>query len=205
MANKKGKSAKYTRKIDTKEPIPRLLIVCEGEKTEPNYFRSFRVTNSVIDIEGLGGNPGKIVDKAQELNEEGRYDQVWCVFDRDCWSAEDFNNAIQKANNQGYKVAYSNEAFELWYVLHFEFLNTGIPRKDYRKKLTELLKQEYKKNSENIYENLYDKQSTAIKNATKLLSLYNPLNPGKDNPSTTVHLLVQELNRINSAGKNILL
>lgn len=93
------------------------------------------------------------------------------------------------------QIAYSNEAFELWYVLHFEFLNTGIPRKDYCKKLKALLGHKYQKNSDTIYDELFDKQSTAIKNAVKLLQQYDPQNPVEDNPSTTVHLLVQELNR----------
>jgi hypothetical protein len=90
-------------------------------------------------------------------------------------------------------VAYSNEAFELWYVLHFEFLNTGIPRDDYIKKMTKLLGKKYQKNSDTIYDELINKQATAIRNAEKLLASYNYSTPGQDNPSTTVHLLVKEL------------
>ena len=84
----------------------------------------------------------------------------------------------------------------MWYILHFEYLNTGIPRKDYIRKLSSLLVgQKYQKNSETIYDELLDKQPTAIRNAEKLLTEYDPHVPAKDNPSTTVHLLVQELNR----------
>ena len=79
--------------------------------------------------------------------------------------------------------------------MHFEFLNTGIPRSDYIKKLKALLGHKYKKNSETIYDELLNKQPTAIKNAATLLKQYYPQNPVEDNPSTTVHLLVQELNR----------
>jgi hypothetical protein len=129
------------------------------------------------------------------MKEQEEYDQVWCVFDRDSWSSEDFNNAIQIAKKQGFSVAYSNEAFELWYVLHFEFLNSGIPRDDYCKKLNSLLNKKYQKNSEAIYDELLDKQSIAIRNAENLLKQYNPNIPSKDNPSTTIHLLVQELNK----------
>ncbi len=185
------------RKVDTREVRQRFLIVCEGEKTEPNYFRSFRVPKNVaeIDVHGLGENPSKLVQSAKELKEQEDYDQVWCVFDRDSWTVEDFNNAIKNANAQGFKVAYSNEAFELWYVLHFEFLNTGIPRSDYLRKLTSLLSRTYQKNSETIYDELFEKQSIAIRNAENLLKQYDPHNPVRDNPSTTVHLLVLELNR----------
>ncbi len=198
MPRRKINSRGYSqRKVDTREVRQRFLIVCEGEKTEPNYFRSFRVPKNVaeIDVHGLGENPSKLVQSAKELKEQEDYDQVWCVFDRDSWTVEDFNNAIKNANAQGFKVAYSNEAFELWYVLHFEFLNTGIPRRDYLRKLTFLIGREYRKNSETIYDELFEKQSIAIRNAENLLRQYDPHNPVRDNPSTTVHLLVQELNK----------
>ncbi|MEH2109977.1 RloB family protein [Nostoc sp.] len=198
MPKKKEISRGYSpRKVNTREIRQRFLIVCERAKTEPNYFRSFRVPKNVaeIDVQGLGENPSKLVQSAKILNGQGEYDQVWCVFDRNSWTLEDFNNAIIKAEAQGFKVAYSNEAFELWYVLHFEFLNTGIPRSDYLKKLTSLFGRTYQKNSETIYDELFDKQSIAIKNAENLLRQYNPHIPVKDNPSTTVHLLVQELNK----------
>lgn len=183
------------RKVGIKELRERFLIVCEGDKTEPNYFRCFRVPKDVIDVRGFGFNPSKLVEKAKELKSQGDYDQVWCVFDRDDWPKQDFNNAIANASREGFKIAYSNEAFELWYVLHFEFLNTGLPRKDYIDKLDKLLKSKYKKNSDLIYEEIENLQSAAIKRAKSLLQQYSPQNPENDNPSTTVHLLVEELNK----------
>jgi len=183
------------RKVDVREVKQRFLIVCEGKKTEPNYFRGFRVPKDVMEIQGLGENPSKLVQSAKIFKEQGEYDQVWCVFDRDSWTEEDFNNAIHSAESYDFKIAYSNEAFELWYVLHFDFLNSGIPRKDYRVKLTSLLGKKYEKNSLTIYNDLIEKQIVAIKNAEKLLQQYEPQEPVKDNPSTTVHLLVQELNK----------
>ncbi|BAZ42965.1 abortive phage resistance protein [Calothrix sp. NIES-4101] len=184
-----------SRKVNTREIRQRFLIICEGEKTEPNYFKSFRVPTVVIEVQGLGINPSKIVDQAIESQNPEEYDQVWCVFDRDSWTEVDFHNAIKKAKDAGVQIAYSNESFELWYVLHFEFLNTGIPRSDYLKKLNQLLGYKYSKNSDSIYEELLERQSHALKNAENLLKQYKPCNPARDNPSTTVHLLVQELNR----------
>ncbi len=171
------------------------MIVCEGKKTEPNYFNSFRVPGKIIVATGLGENPSRLVESAKKLKKNGDYDQVWCVFDRDIFRPEDFKNAIQSAKAQGFGVAYSNEAFELWYILHFEFLNSGISRNDYSSKLSGLMGREYLKNSETVYEELLDRQLTAIHNATKLLQQYSSPDPAKDNPSTTVHLLVQELNK----------
>ncbi len=197
MHRSKNSSGYSARKVSTREIKQRFLIGCEGSKTEPNYFKSFRVPKIVIEIQGLGQNPTKLVQSVKELKSQGDddYDQVWCVFDRDSWTKQDFNNAISNAEKYGFEVAYSNEAFELWYVLHFEFLNTGIPREDYMKKLTFMLCKKYQKNSRNIYDDLIDRQDTAIKNAKKLLKQYEPQNPEQDNPSTTVHLLIEQLNK----------
>ncbi|MFB2768241.1 RloB family protein [Pelatocladus sp. BLCC-F211] len=140
--NKHSRGASYRgysrRKVDVRELRKRFLIVCEGEETEPNYFRSFRTPGLVIAVHGIGANPSRLVEKAKELHSQDEYDQIWCVFDRDSWSKQDFNNAIQNAKVQGFDVAYSNEAFELWYILHFEYLNTGLPREEYKKKLSKL-------------------------------------------------------------------
>jgi len=204
--NKKSSSRRtnidyYNRKVKTRRWF---LIVCEGEKTEPNYFRSFPVDPTVIklDIKGEGKNTKSLVEKAIEFkndSESDETDRFWCVFDRDKNpknpnDAQNFNAAINIANNNGIKVAYSNDAFELWYLLHFHYYNTQISRKDYPDMLTELLGHKYQKNSETIYEKLKDKQENAIKNAKRLLQEYDRPNPETDNPSTTVHLLVEELN-----------
>jgi hypothetical protein len=189
-------SSGYTpRTTDTRDVKQRFLIVCEGEKTEPNYFRSFRVPKLVVDVKGFGENPSKLVERAIQESKLDAYDQIWCVFDRDSWTFNDFNGAIAAAQKLKFKVAYSNESFELWYILHFEFLNVGISRKDYNKRLTALLGRKYEKKGGDMYDELFSKQATAIANAEKLLSQYDRPDPAINNPSTTVHLLVKELNR----------
>jgi RloB-like protein len=183
------------RDLDTRETKQSFLIVCEGTKTEPKYFKSFRVP---VRAEGVAKDPSGLVDCAKVLAKEDRYDQVWRVFDRDpgtdSWTAENFNSALHKAEALGFKVAYSNECFEIWYILHFEYLNTGLPRDDYGRKLRGHLKQKYKKNDPDMYNKILDKQPMAIKFAKKLLASYDPHNPEQDNPCTTVHLLVEALN-----------
>jgi hypothetical protein len=190
---------------DRKEKSRRwFLIVCEGEKTEPYYFKSFPVDAKVIklDIKGEGRNTQSLVEKAIKLKNGSEFDETdrfWCVFDRDenpnnPNDSQNFNSAITLARNNGIDVTYSNDAFELWYLLHFHFYNTRISRQRYPNMLTRLLGHEYKKNSETIYEELKDKQQDAIKHAKLLLQKYDSPNPKTDNPSTTVHLLVEELN-----------
>ena len=122
------------------------------------------------------------------------YDQVWCVFDRDDFGGT-FNEAIEKAKKKGFRVAYSNEAFELWYLLHFIYFDTAIGRVDYIRKLNEHLDKEYSKNSEVMFDILLTKMEQAIRNASTLIESYSTRNPNRNNPSTTVHELVIELNK----------
>lgn len=130
-----------------------------------------------------------------EMRVESDYDQVWCVFDCDSFPTANFNEAIRLAGQEGIKVAYSNEAFELWYLLHFDYVNTGISRRDYITSIEARVGSGYKyaKNSRDMYERLQSRQQIAIKNAEQLLKSRRP---AEDNPSTTVHLLVKELLKI---------
>jgi len=121
------------------------------------------------------------------------YDRIWVVFDKDSFPASNFDNAINKAESNDFGCAWSNEAFELWYILHFEYRNTGMTRDKYKVKLTELLGSEYKKNDSDMYGKLSDKQQDAIRNASKLLESHGSLPPSSSNPATTVFKLVQEL------------
>jgi hypothetical protein len=195
-------SAGYrNRRFNTRELRQRFLIVCEGTRTEPNYFAAFRVAKRVVrvDVRGSGTNTLGLVQRTLEIRaEEGyteHYDQVWCVFDRDSFPADDFDDAIWLARSKGVRTAYSNEAFELWYVLHFQYLVTAFNRHDLASRLSELLGHRYAKNSSSMYRELLTRQATAIANAERLLQQYDHRSPAAENPSTTVHLLVQELNR----------
>lgn len=195
---KKRRDKRTQRKAFIKEQRDRILIVCEGEKTEPQYFEGYGLTN--VTVEGTGRNTDSLVDYAITLAKRAKklkepYDQVWCVFDRDSFPAENFNNALFLAKQNNINVAYTNEAFELWYVLHFHYLDAAISREQYISKLDDSLGFRYEKNSPYIFDALFDKQSTAIRNATRLLETYPTPNPEKDKPSTTVHLLVNELNK----------
>lgn len=99
------------------------------------------------------------------------------------------------AQQNGIEIAYSNEAFEVWYLLHFNYFHVGVSRESYKQKLTRCLKKEYKKNSTTMYDDLILNQKKAIKYAKQLLNSYKNHNPEKDNPSTTVFRLVEELNK----------
>lgn len=204
------------RKEKIKEIRVYFLIVCEGEQTEPNYFKSFKtnVKSFVYTIEtlGEGSNTKDLVKRTIRARENSsqKYDSVWVVFDKDSFKPNDFNGAIHLAESNNIKVGWSNEAFELWYLLHFQYRNTSMSRDDYKvaieneinakiiasSKSKKAKKFEYKKNSLEMYSILekYGNQNQAISWAKKLESYHLCNNFAIHNPCTKIHLLVEELN-----------
>lgn len=185
------------RGVETRPMVARFLIVSEGEQTEKLYFEAFETSGLKVHAIGTGRSSVDVVREAVKHRDRSGFDftQVWCVFDRDHCTSESFRDAIAAAKRNDMRVAYSNEAFELWFLLHFMFFDSAVGRQDYAEKLDGLLGHEYDKNSPTMYAELADRQETAIANAIRLLALYQRPNPHVDNPSTTVHLLVQELNK----------
>ena len=184
------------RPVGVRQLRQRFLIVCEGAKTEPSYFQGFQVPGDIeVVVLGLGENTDSLVESAIRLSKRDNYDQVWCVFDRDSFPAGAFNRALQLAGAAGLKVAYTNEAFELWYLLHFDYHDAALSRTQYTGKLSERLGRPYVKNDPHMYEHLHPRQGAAIRHAASLRRSYSELNPEQDNPSTTVDLLVTQLNQ----------
>lgn len=190
--------------------VCRILIVCEGEKTEPNYFRSFDKLNRggiVYDIKCDGGgiNTLQVVEKAIELRDQAiqarmPFDSVWVVFDRDSFPSAKFNAAIQKALSCDINCAWSNEAFELWYIYHFVNRTTPMSRGDYQKEITSHLCKKkvgyhYKKNDPNMRTYLlrYGNEEQAIKFAEQQEMNFDDYRFAEHNPATWVYKLVRLL------------
>ena len=130
MAATKGKNInprverKITRISGVREVKQTFLIICEGVNTEPDYFNAFRLTSANVKAVGQGMGTLTLVQKAINIKEQekrkGRiYNQNWVVFDKDDFPENDFNSAILLAQQNGFEVAYSNQAFEFWFLLHF--------------------------------------------------------------------------------------
>lgn len=202
---------KNKRKVNFKKLRKFILIVCEGTKSEPNYFESFKIqmpkgSLEKVTIKGTGRNTTSLVQYAKRVNDERTnsnlpdFDSVWIVFDRDSFLKNNVNEAVKKATMHNFKVAFSNEAFELWYVLHFDCLESKNDRKQYIKILNEIFKSKglvkYKKNTLDIYKILkeHGNQKLAIKYAKKLEILHKGLTPEQSKPSTSVFKLVELLN-----------
>ncbi len=197
-AARRPRKRPYMDRAVNRRPIQkRFLIICQGEQTEPNYFAAFRNPRLVIRTVSAPRNPSRVVETALRLREQSEqpFDQVWCVFDCDDTPAADFNRALQLAGSNRIEVAYSNQAFELWYLLHFQAVSGALHRAQYIQRLEKHLGHGYQKNSPRLYNELLGLQSQAIERARQLLESYNPSDPFHDDPSTTVHRLVEQLNR----------
>ena len=128
----------------------RIIIACEGSRTEPGYFDSIRESKglsrkSIIIVPHVGTDPFTVVNSAVTARDEqrrrrdwGRKDEAWAVFDGDehkLENPENWNNAIQRASGQGIRLAVSNPCFEFWYLLHFQEHRSHLTRQKARELL----------------------------------------------------------------------
>lgn len=187
----------------------KVLIVCEGEKTEPNYFLELRdyykLNSAFVKITGeSGSSPTSVIKHAQELykraKEEGdQFDKVYCVIDKDCHS--DYERACNIIFNLNPKNIFvlinSVPCFEYWLLLHFKYTTTpytllqGNPPS--RQVFSELKKflPNYSKGRQGLFKELFKKLDTAIQNSKNALKSAH--NSKTDMPSTYVHSLIEFL------------
>jgi len=214
----KRRARKEQKRAQNNKPVRQYyLIVCEGEKTEPNYFEALKLKLprgvlklKNIDINGTGKNTVSIIREAKKLRKAYKkqhtrvIDKLWVVFDRDSFPPQNFNNAINEAETSKPKIycAWTNEAFELWYLLHFNYYDSAITRDRYKILIEKAVNKasgqknfKYKKNSPNMYDILdkYGDQNLAIKNSKTLEKEYSDKSYANHNPCTRVHVLVGEL------------
>lgn len=196
--------------IEIKETNKTILIVGEGQ-TEKLYFESFPVLTLTVEAINLKGQSKlKLIESTTSILEasDTKYDEVWCVFDMDVKQGEkefsDFDNAIAKGTALGYKIAYSNDSFELWFYLHFHYTEHKNHRTFYYKSLGEQWKLNYEKDGkaykfcQTIYSKLENdvnaSQEKAIERAKKLYIEKSNLPFHKQNPVSLVYQLVIFLN-----------
>lgn len=133
------------RRAAVRQPYERLLIVCEGEKTEPQYLRDiqreYRLATTHVQVLacGCGTAPLQVVEYAERLFrkgarekgiEAGAFDRLAVVLDRDEHAtyhaalnkAAALNGKLRNDERQGvpFDAIASVPCFELWLLLHFE-------------------------------------------------------------------------------------
>lgn len=179
---------KITRISGVREVKQTFLIICEGVNTEPDYFNAFRLTSATV----------KAINIKEQERQRGRtYNQNWVVFDKDDFPENDFNSAILSARQNDFEVAYSNQAFEFWFLLHFNLYQGALHRSRYEKMLSTLLGFAYTKKSgvsSKMFNALFLKQEQAINHAKTIMKQFDGNNPAQQESSTTVYRLVEELN-----------
>lgn len=222
LKTKRREEPLLQRNEPSKIEHPTILIVCEGENTEPSYFRQFKLSSATIKPIGEGYNTNSLVKRAKEISVRKvgskkirKYDQIWCVFDADPKydnpkHAQNFNKAIELAEKYGFGIAYSNQAFEYWIILHLDdHQGGGMNRNEYNNKINTLLNpfglsydgDRSKLITDEIFELLdgidekYKKERKilAIERAKRIYNSFNHLNPASEESSTTVFRLVEEL------------
>jgi hypothetical protein len=208
-----GKYSKRERKSARRAPEKRreqkkrLLVLCEGIKTEPQYIRGYerhakRTSVAVVDVEfykeSESAVPLTLVKDARErkkLSEkrarkdpyEG-YDEIWCVFDRD--EHPHVPEALNMARDNDIHVAYSNPCFELWLLLHFVESPGAQHRHELQRRMRDHVSA-YEKSV--VFEDYSPGLDAAMQRAARLEAHAADDDDSGRNPSTGVFRLIQSI------------
>ncbi len=198
------------RRKARRAPYDVILIVCEGGKTEPQYFCELRsdlkLNNLNVVITGeCGSDPCSVVDYAiKKAKEDGDYDHVFCIFDKD--RHPNYSEALEKITRVRLKAEVraitSVPCFEFWLLLHFE--DTARPYDSIGSRsicdsvIRDLKRHfpRYSKGQKNIYQKTKLNINVAIQRAQRVLKASR--SAGTDNPSTLIHELIQYLQSLSS-------
>lgn len=227
-SKRKARSGKELQRRKATRSVPdRVLIVTEGSKTEPTYFRKLiqelGLTTARVQIVGDGGSaPKSVVEEAEKrLNHDADFEQIYCIFDRDRHTSYDI--ALQAvrtlAESRNFKTKTvcaitSVPCFELWYLLHvsesrkpYESASTGgSPAQSL---ISDLKKNApfnnyEKKDCEEFYKIISEHRENAIARAENFLLEATRTGDQEfhENPSTRVHIVVKALMKISEKQKN---
>lgn len=208
------------RKLGRRATYDRILIVTEGEKTEPLYFGEIRAAyrlhtaNVEVRPSGAGTAPTQVVEYAKKLFEEGdrhrdlqprAFEQVYAVFDRDDHAsyfdalalAEFLNGRLRSDAKQPIKFAAvaSVPSFELWLLLHFEHVNAPIHRDEVMDRLRRHLPR-YEKGAGNAFDATKRLLADATQRADELAARFSAYTDPE--PYTAIAGLVKLLTTLRS-------
>jgi hypothetical protein len=200
------------RRRASREPYAKVLIVCEGEKTEPNYFHGlkeyYRLSSANVEIGGnIGSAPSNLYDYARQRYREEKdngdpYDHVYCVFDRDTHDSylQTVQDIAHSKPKDVFQAITSIPCFEYWLLLHFEYSTkpyNPLPGYSACHQVFDDLKKfmlDYAKGQDEIFMKLQPQLEFAKANAERALKTANC--NSTDNPSTRVHELVDFLQHL---------
>jgi hypothetical protein len=206
---RKAKAASdLARKQAARQAFEKILIVCEGEKTEPHYFKEvvdhYELHTANVSISGKGGSaPRSVVEHGMALffaekqaYPKNPFDRVYFVFDRD--QHETYDEALAKIVAAPQKNTFfainSVPSFEFWLLIHFTYTTQpfkAIGKTSSGKAVLDKLKnylRAYEKGSKNTFSTLLPLLPTAKINAN--MANANAQAKKTDNPTTQVHVLL---------------
>ena len=188
----------------SREPYDRVLVVCEGAKTEPLYLDElldyYKLSTANVEVMGTGVDPLSLVNRAMERAKHekrrgDRFDRIYCVFDRN--SHTNFSNASHNAIQSGIRLARSWPCFEYWLLLHFQYTRKPYAPTDGRSASQNCVLdlrnhlEEYRKGRRGVFLTLLSRLGEATSNADRAMN--ECLKAGGQNPSTEFHELVKYL------------
>lgn len=209
----------FRRARGSKRPAQSILIVTEGQVTEPVYFEAIKLKLAVqtveIEVVGAGkGDPRRLAEAALEERKERKkknrtgtlalskapdFDALWIVFDTDVPVEHGkFHDGVAFASANGVKIADSSPCFEYWLLLHLDYTTAQMAKfVDVKPRLEAALGSSYAKNCKQSAQQippLIEKLGAAIKHAERVRKLHEEAGtPPPPNPSTNVDLLIQAI------------
>ena len=202
------------RRLSHRPPKRRILVACDGEQTEPNYFRGLRRLQEVHDrfvliiVPGKGKTPRETVEGAirrfhqeKRRGKEFQYDDVWCILDvEEEGRNATLNEARHLARKEHFYVALSNPAFEVWLLAHFErtarsFLNCDQVIRQLDRHWQQRFAAGYEKSDSRIFDRLGERRADAVRNAKSVREEHfrQVVDSVQCNSSTEVYRLVELL------------
>ena len=221
--------------VRKEDKLATFIIFTEDKTSERLYFESFQTSNLKINVvENQKSKMENVFRAIKYCEQKKAFDKgihVWCVFDRDFngnpgildKTEISFDESPHTAKRNNIKVAWSNDSFELWILLHYEDVDPKEPllRSKYYERLTEILKADTKisndfrvaigKGTFNYYDDIKSlnpfknhilpilknetRRTAAIERAEKLENHHTTHTdkPHEMCPCTMVHHLVKEL------------
>lgn len=203
--------ADFARRSPHRQIRSKVVIACEGKKTEPLYFDAIRShlrasAKDIVIVDHKGTDPLTIVQSAVDEVELQRPwlkgDTAWAVFDGDehrqnAAQKQRWDQALSLAAARHIKVVISNPCFELWYLLHFQAQSANIHRDATLRALKNHIPGYDKGIS--VFAALHTLQpplgrSSAVTRAASLRAMHERNSSQSwTNPSTEVHILVERL------------
>lgn len=209
------------RPQNNRRPRNKFYIYCEGEKTEPNYIRSYigslrdGALRDVVRVQSTNKNtPMQLVDVAVAHKKNGASlpgDIFWVVYDRESvakYSDDLHDRAFVKANANEVNIALSNVCFELWLILHF--LDSSAPyssfddlikRSPLKAEFKKASGKDYEKSDADVFNFVSGRINDARINALKLNKASLDFADGRRNkphhlnPYTDMHLLLDAIDK----------